>query len=76
MENCTTSESGHHGAIRKRYTCNQCDKEFSKQGDFKRHHKSEHKLREEKKYENTAKKGECHSIIILTGHISFRSLNY
>jgi transposase-like protein len=48
MDNCTISESGHHGAIRKRYTCNQCDKDFSKQGDLKRHHKREYKLREEK----------------------------
>ena len=36
------------GCIRKRYTCNQCDKEFSKQGDLKKHHKSEHKLRGKK----------------------------
>jgi hypothetical protein len=28
IENCTTSKSGDHGAIRKRYTCNQCEKDF------------------------------------------------
>ena len=44
---CTKSEIGDHGAIRKRYTCNQCDKDCSKQGDLKRHCKSEHRLTEE-----------------------------
>ena len=28
--------------IKKRYTCNQCGNEFSKQGDLKRHYRSEH----------------------------------
>ena len=30
------------GAIRKRYQCNQCEKEFNKQGLLKKHIKSEH----------------------------------
>ena len=36
------------GCIAKRYNCSNCESKFSKQGDLKRHFKSEHKLREEK----------------------------
>ena len=36
------------GCIAKRYNCNNCESKFSRQGDLKRHFKSEHKLREEK----------------------------
>ena len=36
-------ETTSNGAIRKKYLCNKCDKEFSKQGQMKKHIKSEHK---------------------------------
>ena len=35
------------GAIKKRYTCKQCEQQFSKQGDLKKHIKREHKRRED-----------------------------
>ena len=31
------------GARRKMYSCNQCDKEFTKQGHLKKHKKNEHR---------------------------------
>ena len=36
------------GAIRKKYSCNRCDREFQKQGDPKKHKRREHKERERK----------------------------
>ena len=41
-------ESFQFGAIRKRYSCNKCAKEFNKQGDLKKHKKKEHRSKGEK----------------------------
>ena len=36
------------GAVRKQYTCNQCEEVFSKQGLLKKHKKIKHKLKDTK----------------------------
>ena len=49
-------DSTSNGAIRKKYLCNECDKEFSKQGQLKKHVKSEHKKTKQESEEYKLKK--------------------
>ena len=58
------------GAKSKCYTCNKCEKSFSKQGQLKRHKKTEHRERREnggsiaKPVKNVVKQGKCQGLII------------
>ena len=46
-EVAVTVNSNIAGAIKKQYTCKQCEQQFSKQGDLKKHIKCDHKRRED-----------------------------
>ena len=51
LEPSKEAKACNFGARRKQYTCNQCDEVFNKQGQLKKHKKSEHRVRERENVE-------------------------
>ena len=51
--NCSDqTKSSPLGAIKKRYSCDQCDEEFQRQGEMKKHKKEKHILIEKEEVKN------------------------